>query len=291
MRKVVLCYLLLPGIALLAADQPAGVASCSGMFQADGQTVSNTATVFVGNRIDSSNGVCTIRRTNGATVRMDPQTGITMTDNGFILTRGTIRSTGILDFGFAPGAAVIRPSTPDTVILARLADNQFLVNPVRGNATLVGSKSELYAKLDTGVLMRFSPAPSEPSGLYLWVQGCLHSDENAWFVNDRHIDQRVDLVGDTVRKNLQPIGAWGGLQQLPAASQSSAQLRVVQEMPKELPCTGFTPVSNLNSDVLNTEVSATPRQRDAAIAAAILGALGAGLATIPGQNPSNVSVP
>jgi len=270
-----------------AADQPAGVAVCSGTFQVDGLMVSNTATVFVGSRIDSATGVCTIRRSVGAVVRLEPQSGITITDTGITLTRGTVRIKGNSELGISAAKAVIRPATLETVILARFLDNQLLVNVPTGKATLAGPQSELYARLDAGTLMRFAPAPNEPSGMYLWVFGCLRSTDNSRFVGDQHIGGKVELLGGRVGNGRQPVAVWGALEQLPAnAPQFAARLRVVQETSEERACPEFTPVSNLNGTVGDS-----PTERIAVIAAAIAGATAMEVESHPGQKTTSVSVP
>lgn len=274
--------------AAKAANQPAGAASCSGAFEVDGLPVSSTATLFAGSRIESTTVVCTVRRTSGATIRVEPQSGIIITDTGVTLTNGTIRIQGNLDLGLSATKVVIHPTTPATIVQARFTDNQLLVNVSTGSATLVGPKSELYARLDTGTLMRFAPAPEDPSGIYLWVFGCLHSAEDNWSLSDRHIQQQVELLGDTVRKNLQPVGVWGSPQPLAAdASQAAARLRIVQETPEERACFAFTPSSNLNGD------EPAGRRKTAAAILISLGTAAVDVAVTrpPGQNPTSASIP
>jgi hypothetical protein len=271
-----------------AATQPAGAAACSGAFQVDGSAVSNTATVFVGSRIDSGNAVCTVRMTSGATVKLEPQSGIVITEMGVTLTNGTVRIQGTPDLGLSAAKVVIRPAAQTTVLQARSADNQVLVNVSAGNATLVGPKSELYTRLDTGTLMRFAIAPNEPSGVYLWVLGCLHSGEENWFVTDQHIERQVALLGGTVKKNLQPVGIWGAPQPLPSnESQFAARLRIMEEVPEERACVGFARTSSLNG-----ESSESRRKTIAAVVLALgVAAVGLGPGGLPGQSATSASIP
>jgi len=270
-----------------AADQPAGMAVCSGMFQVDGLMVSNSATVFVGSRVDSATGVCTIRRSNGAVVRLEPQSGITLTDTGITLTHGTVRIKGNSELGISAAKVVIRPATLETIILARFLDNQLLVNVPTGKATLAGPQSELYSRLDAGTLMRFAPAPNEPSGMYLWVFGCPRTADNIRFVGDQHIGGKVELLEGRAGSSPQPVAVWGALQQLPAnAPQLAARLRVVQETTEERACPSFTKVSNLDGTVGDNST-----ERAAVIAAALAGLAVMEVESLPGQNSASVSVP
>lgn len=280
------CKLLVTGFGLLvsfapfskAADQPTGMAACSGAFQVDGLPVSNTSTVFVGSRIDSLGGVCTIRRANGAIVKLESQSGIIITDTGVTLTHGTIQTKGNSDLGLFDGKSLIKPGAPQTAIQASFFDKQLLVNVRAGDATLVGSKSELFAHLDTGTLMRFSPVPQEPSGMYMWARGCLYSTQDTWYVNDRHVPRYIELLGETIGKSEQPVGIWGAPQELaPDASRYAARLRVVQEKAEVATCEPFVPV-----------VVATPLQTG--VAAGVAAGIG-GIAGIPGQSTTSVSVP
>lgn len=270
-----------------AADQPAGMTICSGPFQMDGQRVTNTATVFTGSMIDSAASVCTIRTSGGATISLDRQSAVTMLETGATLTHGTVRIKGRSDLGLPGAKVVIRPLSDQTVIQARIADDQFLVNVSTGSATLAGPKSEQYATLNTGTLMRLAPAPNEPTGVYIWVAGCLHSKGDSWYVNDQHFDGSVELAGDTVRRELRPVRIWGAPQQPGAgSSQPAVLLRVIQETTEDRPCPAFTPTSSLGGgEPLKDKETAI------VIGAVAAGAAGIALATIPGQNQTSASVP
>ena len=280
----------LNSLLLVAADQPAGVIRCSGAFQIDGSTVSSSATVFNGSRVESGDGICTIRRSQGTVIRLQKRSGADIADSGVTLRHGTIQVRGNQILHIAGATAFIKPSGSDAVMNAELEGNLLSVNMAGGNAALTGAQSELFARLHRGTLMLFSLAPAEPSGLYLWVNGCLHAEDRVWLVNDRYIDHRVELAQDTVQKERQSVQAWGKLQSLPADSpQLVARLQVVQEKTDQQPCYAFTPVWDLNGGTF--QISAGVRDTVVGAFAAELAAISALAANLPGQPAVAASLP
>lgn len=278
-------------IALPACSAPtdpfSATAVCAGTFQVDGSTVSNTASLSRGSKIETTTGTCTIQRSGGTSIRLEPQSGIVLTETGLNLISGTIRIKGNANLGLTSGKSAIHPTDNATVINARFLNNLFYVNVANGNASIVGSNSELYGRLGTGTLMVLAPAPNESSGMYLWVSGCLHSMNGNWSLGDQHIYGPVQLEQETIRKDGQPVGIWGSMEQLSPQSQELAvRLQVVQEKTRQQACPAFTASSNLEG------TAATNRtERIAEIIAALAGFGALEGASQPGQPVTFASIP
>lgn len=259
----------------MASSEVAGAVTCPGAFQVDGLTVSQTATVFQNSTVESSAGTCTIRRKSGGSIRMHAGSGLVVTPSGIQLVHGAIETIGGVSLTIAGAKSTIVPSPDNTTVQAQLANNQLLVNVSSGSAALTGRSSEIYARLDAGTLLRAAAAPSEPSGLNVWMRGCLTREGDRWFLADRYTKRRVELLNESVQKDGAAVGLWGSPQAIGKAGDPlAARLRVVSEKSDEGGCQKFSPA------YLNNNPQPGPGSRTLIETA-----------TVPGQSGKPVSLP
>jgi len=278
----------------MAAELPAGTVTCAAPFQLDGVSVANTATLFAWNRIGDSAGSCTIRRTAGGTVWLQPQTEVVITPLGVELAHGTLRMAGKSQLSIPSVPAVIEPESPQTLVNARFFGSQWIVNPVAGPAQLTGKNAEIYMRLGAGSMATLLPSSDQPSGLDVQVLGCLHWETNNWFIDGEHLAREVELDAETVRKEHQEVWIWGALEPMtPDSPNITARLRVQSEKPAEGVCRAFKPVTELDNTITSKESTATIAL---AIAAAV-GSLTPGIISatssslVPGTATATPSLP
>jgi hypothetical protein len=227
-----------------AADKPAGVVTSTGSFRVNGSVISNSATVFEGDRLEAEVSGCTLTRTEGGTIKIDPQSAIVIGLSGMTITRGRIVIAGNSELYVQSPDNAVRPLTAETVVSAQFVNNEFTVDLLKGSARLSRKGTEEYARLGTGARMRFPIDPAQPIGVDLLAVGCLHRKDGHWVLKDDHIPRDVELLGQITEKERQRVEIRGAMQPLPAKSDSvSATVQVLSEKHVDGACPGaFLPI-------------------------------------------------
>lgn len=245
-----------------AADVPVATVDCAGAFRLDGAAVSNTGTLFAGSAVEDPSGSCVIRSAAGGTVRLGAQSGGRVTAHGFELAHGSVRLSGSSQLAIPSAAAVVQPNSAEATVAAEFAGGVWTVNVTSGAAQLTGQHDEIYLLLDTGAVAAFIPAADQPAGVNLKVSGCLESEQDRWYLLPAHFSRRLELLGDTVRKNRQQVSVVGALQPLPAAGPLSGVVRVVSEKKAAGKCaaagtgTDLTELVGISAGIAVAEVAA-----------------------------------
>jgi hypothetical protein len=226
------------------ADKPAGVVTSAGSFKVDGAAVTNSATVFEGSKVECATAGCSFKRTGSGAIDMDPNSGLILSHLGIKITSGQIRMSDGSDLTVPSAEAIVRPSSPQSVIRARFIDGELTVDLLKGSAQLFLKSDEAYARLDTGTRMRFPADSGQPLGVDLLVTGCTHYKDGHWYVKDEHIKRDVEVRGENAGKERRKVEIRGAMQVLPAQSDSvAAVVSVLSEKRLEGACVAaFLPV-------------------------------------------------
>jgi len=233
----------LTGSICLGADKPAGVVTSAGSFKVDGAAVTNSATVFEGSTVQCGVTPCSLKRGAGA-IDMDPNSQIVLNHSDVKITNGQIRMSEGSDLSIPSAEALVKPSSPQTIVRANFIDGQLTVDLLKGSAQLFQKGTEIYARLDSGTRMRFPADSTQPIGVDLLVTGCIHYKDGHWYVKDEHIKRDVEVRGEKSEKERRKVEIRGAMQVLPDKSDSVAAIvTVLSEKRLEGACAGaFLPV-------------------------------------------------
>ncbi len=183
--------------------------------------------------------------------------------------------------------SVVQLNSEKTMITARLLDGWWSLNPVGGPAQLMSKSASdknagIYMWLNPGSLTTFSADANQPSGLDIQLLGFLHLEKNDWFINGEHIAGKIELDGETIRKERQTTWISGTLEPLPPdTSNIIAHLRVLEEKPAKGACLAFTAVAGLGGSIVGVAGgSAGVAGGVAGSVAAVAGSAGAAVASV-----------
>jgi hypothetical protein len=179
----------------MAAPPAIGIITASGHFTLDRAEVWGNATLFDGEKIETTNASSDIALRNGVRVQLGGSSSANVSERRMILFKGVGQVTAPASYEVDAGSFRIRPTGADARVSVAYGSNGFIdVAALKGEAKVSLSGGVLLASLAPGQTRRF--AFQTAVGQALVHKGCLVSKDGRYEMQDQDTDEVVEVTGD-----------------------------------------------------------------------------------------------
>jgi len=182
-------------VSAMAASPAIGIITASGHFTLDRSEVWGNATLFDGEKIETTNASSDVNLRNGVRVQLGGSSSASVSERRMILFKGVGQVAAPAAYEVDAGSFRIRPAGTDARVSVAYASNGFVdVAALKGEAKVNLSGGVLLASLAPGQTRRF--AFQTAAGQAVVHKGCLVSKDGRYEMQDQDTDEVVEVTGD-----------------------------------------------------------------------------------------------
>ena len=176
-KSVVVAMMLFLSSFAVAATPAIGTVSARGEMRVDGYTVRDSATVFDGSTVETSDVGAVLRLGNGTEVKLAADSRGTLFRNRLVLLRGETELSTSNPFQLEASGLDVSPSAPNTSGIVSLSPvNTVEVAALTGELRVRDSRGVLLASVNPSSAISFSVGPGAVEGQAAGAQAQTFSD-------------------------------------------------------------------------------------------------------------------
>lgn len=180
-------------VGLSAAPPAIGIITASGHFTLDRSEVWGNATLFDGEKVETTDASSEIALHNGVRLQLGGASKADVSEHRLILFKGVGQLSAKGPYEVDAGSFRVRPAgTESRVNVAYAADGSIEVAALRGEARVTLSGGTLLASLASGQTRRF--ALQNAAGRMVVHKGCLVSKEGRYELQDQDTEEVVEIT-------------------------------------------------------------------------------------------------
>jgi len=178
----------------MAAPPAIGIITASGHFTLDRSEVWGNATLFDGEKVETTNASSEIALRNGVRVQLGGSSKADVSEHRMILFKGAGQVSASSAYEVDAGSFRVRPAGTDArVNLAYAPDGAIVVSALRGEARVILSGGTLLGSLTAGQKRSF--ALQNAAGRAVVHKGCLVSKDGRYEIQDQDTEEVVEVTG------------------------------------------------------------------------------------------------
>jgi hypothetical protein len=178
----------------MAAPPAIGIITASGHFTLDRSEVWGNATLFDGEKIETTNASSDIALRNGVRLQLGGSSRADVSERRMILFQGVGQVSGGTAYEVDAGSFRVRPAGTDVrVNVAYRPDGTIEVATLRGEARVTLSGGALLGSITSGQSRSF--ALQNAAGRPIVHKGCLVSKDGRYEIQDQDTEEVVEVSG------------------------------------------------------------------------------------------------
>ncbi len=182
------------GVSAIAAPPAIGIITASGHFTLDRSEVWGNATLFEGEKVETTNASSNIALRNGVRVQLGGSSQADVSERRMILFKGVGQVSATSPYEVDAGSFRVRPAGTDARLnVAYASDGTIEVAALRGEARVTLSGGTLLASVASGQKLRF--ALQNAAGRAVVHKGCLVSKDGRYELQDQDTEEVVEVAG------------------------------------------------------------------------------------------------
>jgi hypothetical protein len=181
-------------VGAIAAPPAIGIITASGHFTLDRSEIWGNATLFDGEKVETTNASSDIALRNGVRLQLGGSSKADVSERRMILFKGVGQVSATNAYEVDAGSLRVRPAGIDArVNIAYAADGTIEVAAVKGEARVTLSGGALLASISSGQKRSF--ALQNAAGRPIVHKGCLVAKEGRFEMQDQDTEEVIEVAG------------------------------------------------------------------------------------------------
>lgn len=251
-KPVVLAIALFSSTLAIAGTTAIGTANASGQMQVDGYTVRDSATLFDGSTVETSEVGAMLRLEKGTEIKLAVDSRGTFFRDRLVLSRGETELTTSIPFQLQAEGISVVPAAPHTTGVVSLSPEHTVeVAALAGELRVTSSHGVLLANVMPGAAMSFSAEPgaaAAPAADYSDI-GLVSSENGHYYLTSTINGTKYEITGKNLSKYVgKKVVINGSLQSGTASAPTSVAV-------SSIAINGAAGISTLSGVLIGTSVA------------------------------------